>query len=56
MLGPVVAVLMLLLGIGILIRTATLGGSGLAYGYLFGGLLVFAGVLRIYLWTRLPRG
>ena len=36
MMGRVVAVLMLVLGIGILIRTAMLGGSGLAYGYLFG--------------------
>ena len=56
MLGPVVAVLMLVLGIGILIRTAMLGGSGLAYGYLFGTLLVFAGALRLYLWARLRRG
>jgi hypothetical protein len=56
MLGPVVAVLMLVLGIGILIRTAMLGGSGLAYGYLFGILLVFAGALRLYLAARLRRG
>ena len=56
MLGPAVAVLMVLLGIGILIRTAALGGGGLAYGYLLGVLLVFAGLLRLYLFTRLRRG
>lgn len=53
MLARVVAVLMVVLGIGILIRTAALGGSGLAYGYLLGVLLVFAGVLRLYLSRRL---
>ena len=56
MLGRVFAVLMVVLGIGILIRTAALGGSGLAYGYLFGTLLVFAGVFRLYLSARLRRG
>ena len=56
MLWRVVAVLMVVLGIGILIRTATLGGSGLAYGYLFGALLVFAGAFRLYLSARLRRG
>ena len=56
MLGRVVAVLMVILGIGILIRTAMLGGSGLAYGYLFGTLLVFAGAFRLYLSVRLRRG
>ena len=55
MLGRVVAVLMLALGVGILIRTAALGGSGLAYGYLFGVLLVFAGALRLYLSAKLSR-
>jgi hypothetical protein len=55
-LGTVVAVLMVALGVGVLIRTAALGGSGLAYGYLFGALLVFAGVLRLYLSARLRRG
>lgn len=55
MLGPAIAVLMVALGAGMLIRTAALGGSGLAYGYLLGVLLVFAGVLRLYLWTKLRR-
>jgi hypothetical protein len=56
MLGRIVAVLMVVLGIGILVRTATLGGSGLAYGYLFGTLLVLAGAFRLYLSARLRRG
>jgi hypothetical protein len=39
---------MIALGVGIVIRTIALGvGGGL--GFLFGGLLVFAGVLRLYL-------
>jgi hypothetical protein len=56
MLGTVLAVLMVALGVGVLFRTAALGGTGLAYGYLFGALLVFAGVLRLYLSARLRRG
>ena len=55
MLGPAIAVLMVALGVGILIRTAALGGSGLAYGYLLGVLLVFAGALRLYLSAKLRR-
>lgn len=55
MLGRAVAVLMLGLGVAVLIRTASLGGSGLAYGYLLGVLLVFAGVLRLYLLARLRK-
>jgi hypothetical protein len=56
MLGTAVAVLMVALGVGVLIRTVALGGNGLAYGYLLGVLLVFAGVLRLYLSARLRRG
>jgi hypothetical protein len=41
------------LGIAVLVRTIALGGHGLAYGFLFGILLVFAGVLRLYLSRRL---
>jgi hypothetical protein len=55
-LGTILALLLVALGVGVLIRTAALGGSGLAYGYLFGALLVFAGVLRLYLSARLRRG
>ena len=56
MLGRIVAELTLVLGVGVLVRTATLGGSGLAYGYLFGTLLVLAGAFRLYLSARLRRG
>lgn len=41
------------LGIAVLVRTIALGGDGLAYGFLFGILLVFAGLLRLYLSRRL---
>jgi hypothetical protein len=47
------ALLMIGLGIAVLVRTIALGGHGLAYGFLFGILLVFAGVLRLYLSRRL---
>jgi hypothetical protein len=47
------AVLMIGLGVAILVRTIALGGHGFAYGFLVGTLLVFAGVLRLYLSRRL---
>jgi hypothetical protein len=47
------ALLMIGLGIAVLVRTIALGGHGLAYGFLFGILLVFGGVLRLYLSRRL---
>ncbi|MEK6275486.1 MAG: hypothetical protein AABM30_09130 [Actinomycetota bacterium] len=55
MLARALAVLMIGLGVAILIRTAALGGSGVAYGYLLGGLLVFAGALRLYLSAKLTK-
>ena len=53
MLQRALALLMIGLGIAVLGRTIALGGHGLAYGFLFGILLVFAGVLRLYLSRRL---
>jgi hypothetical protein len=48
----VLALLMIALGIAIVVRTITLGvGGGL--GFLFGGLLLLAGALRLYLSRRL---
>jgi hypothetical protein len=47
------AVLMIGLGVVILVRTIALGGHGFAYGFLVGTLLVFAGVLRLYLSRQL---
>jgi hypothetical protein len=49
------AVLMVALGVGVLVQTFRHGGSGLAYGYLLGPLLVFAGAFRLYLSARLTR-
>ncbi len=52
MFARALAVLMILLGLGIVVRTIALGvGGGL--GFLIGVLLVFAGVLRLYLSRRL---
>jgi hypothetical protein len=52
MVARVLAVLMILLGIGILIRTIA-GGVGGGLGLLLGALLILAGVLRLYLSRRL---
>ncbi len=46
----VLSSLMLLLGIAIFVRTATLGGG--VVGYLFGVLFVAAGSARLYLELR----
>jgi hypothetical protein len=53
MLARGLAVLMIGLGVALLVRTIALGGQGFAYGFLVGTLLVFAGVLRLYLSRRL---
>lgn len=51
MLARVMALVMIALGVAIVVRTIALGvGGGL--GFLFGALLVFAGVLRLYLSKR----
>lgn len=48
MIARVLAVVMIALGVGIVVRTIALGiGGGL--GFVFGALLVLAGVLRLYL-------
>ena len=48
MLARVLAMVMIALGVGIFVRTIALGvGGGL--GFVFGALLVLAGVLRLYL-------
>jgi len=50
-LARVMALVMIALGVAIVVRTIALGvGGGL--GFLFGALLVFAGVLRLYLSKR----
>jgi len=52
-LGLILAVLLIALGVGMVVQTAIHGGSGLAYGYVFGPLLVLAGAFRLYLSRRL---
>jgi hypothetical protein len=44
----VLPVLMLLLGLGILVRTIVAGGGATSVGLVFGILLMAAGGLRIY--------
>ena len=42
-------VALLVIGVAVLVRTASAGGSGLSVGYLIGGGLVIAGALRLWL-------
>lgn len=46
------SVVLVVLGAAILIRTVSYGGSANAVGYIFGGGLVVAGALRLYLLSR----
>jgi hypothetical protein len=46
-------VLLIALGAGVVVQTIAHGGHGLAYGYVFGPLLMFAGALRLYLSFRM---
>jgi hypothetical protein len=41
--------LLVLLGLGVFVRTAVAGGGLLALGYVVGVLLILAGGLRLYL-------
>jgi hypothetical protein len=52
LLARVLAVVMILLGLGILVRTIA-GGVGGGLGLLLGSLLILAGALRLYLSRRL---
>jgi hypothetical protein len=55
MLARALAVVMIALGIGIVVRTIALGvGGGL--GFVFGALLILAGCLRLYLSLRMRAG
>ena len=52
MLGRVLPLVMIALGVALVVRTVAAGvGGGL--GLVLGGLLVAAGLLRIYMGTRL---
>ena len=52
MLTRALAVLMIALGIGVVVRTIA-GGVGGGLGLLLGALLILAGALRLYLSRRL---
>jgi hypothetical protein len=43
------------IGVAVLVRTVTAGGSALAVGYLIGGGLLIAGGLRLWLLWRTAR-
>ena len=40
------------IGVAVLVRTATAGGAAFSVGYLIGGGLLIAGVLRLWLLRR----
>jgi hypothetical protein len=46
---------LMVIGIAVLVRTATSGGSALAVGYLIGGGLLVAGGLRLWLLRKTAR-
>ena len=45
----VLGLLTLGLGAAVVVRTAAAGGGAVAFGYVFGGGLLLAGALRLYL-------
>jgi hypothetical protein len=48
----ILSVLLIVLGVGVIIRTVA-GGVGGGLGFFLGALLIVAGVLRLYLSTRI---
>jgi hypothetical protein len=48
----ILSALLVVLGIGVIARTAVAGGGVLALGYVIGVLLTGAGALRLYLSVR----
>ena len=52
MVARVLSVILILLGIGLIVRTIA-GGVGGGLGIFLGALLIVAGVLRLYLSTRI---
>lgn len=46
------SVVMILIGVAALVRTAAAGGDGLAVGYLLGAGLIVAGILRLLVLRR----
>ncbi len=52
----VLSLVLIVLGVAIVVRTLTGDSDGFALGLLLGPLFVAAGVGRIYINRRLPRG
>ena len=50
------SLVLIALGVAIVVRTLAGGSDGFALGYLMGPLFIAAGVGRIYINKRLPRG
>jgi hypothetical protein len=48
----VMNLILMAIGVVVLVRTATSGGSALAVGYLIGGGLLIAGGLRLWILRR----
>jgi multisubunit Na+/H+ antiporter MnhB subunit len=48
----VMSILMIVVGIGIVVRTLAAGGGALATGVLLGVLFILAGAARLYLQVR----
>jgi hypothetical protein len=46
------SVLLTMLGLGIITRTALAGGSGVAIGYIMGSAMVIVGGLRLWILRR----
>jgi hypothetical protein len=52
----VLSAVLVVLGVAMIVRTLVAGGSAVAFGLLLGVLFVAAGVGRLYLNNRVPRG
>lgn len=52
----VLSIVLIVLGVAILVRTLTGATDGFALGFLLGPLFVAAGIGRIYINRRLPKG
>jgi hypothetical protein len=52
----VLSIVLIVLGVAIFVRTLTGAYEGFALGFLLGPLFVAAGIGRIYINKRMPRG
>lgn len=47
------SLIMVVIGIAVIVRTAAAGGSVTSYGYLYGAALVVLGALRLWMFGRM---